>query len=207
MATSMSKPDFILVGGHPALDFVNALDWRFLFEGREENLKKYAAFLHFFVRSRLLTSRQARLLQQSNGARVTASALLRAKELREAISLVFYTRLDQGNSSAAARQAMKRYLHVAQPYHSLDWVGPKFRLGCAKMETAVEYPLWLLVRSASGLILSENVKNVRACANPDCRLLFLGSIHTAPRRWCHNAICGNRIRVSVLSSPLARPLV
>ena len=104
------------------------------------------------------------------------------------------TRLDQGSSSATVLKAMKRYFHVAERYKNLIWAGPNFHLGWTKMETAPEYPLWLLVRSASNLIISENIQNVRACDNPDCRRLFLHSTKVRPRRWCHMAVCGNRIK-------------
>jgi predicted RNA-binding Zn ribbon-like protein len=194
LAASKAKLDFILVAGHPALDFVNTLGWRFFFDGPEEYLRSFDDLLHFFVQGRLLTFRQANHLKLSNSPRAAARALLLAKELREAIAGVFYTRLDQGSSSATVLKAMKRYFHVAEPYKSLIWAGPNLHLGWTTMETAPEYPLWLLVRSASNLILSKNIQNVRACDNPNCRRLFLHSNKTSPRRWCHMAICGNRIK-------------
>jgi hypothetical protein len=38
----MSHTEFQLVGGHPALDFVNSLDWRFRDSGPEELLGTHA---------------------------------------------------------------------------------------------------------------------------------------------------------------------
>lgn len=37
---------------------------------------------------------------------------------------------------------------------------------------------------------------VRRCANPSCRLLFLDASRNHARRWCDDAGCGNRARVS-----------
>ena len=55
-------------------------------------------------------------------------------------------------------------------------------------------PVWLLTRAASRLTLSENVQQVRACANPECRWLFLDTSKNHTRRWCDMKLCGNRMK-------------
>ena len=56
---------FLLVAGHPALDLINTLDWRFRKDGAEELLKSYGDLVRFTEQSKLLTSRETRRLLRS----------------------------------------------------------------------------------------------------------------------------------------------
>ena len=60
---------FQLVAGHPALDLVNTLDWRFRKSGTEELLKTYDDLLRFTEQSKLLAPKQTRELRRSEGER------------------------------------------------------------------------------------------------------------------------------------------
>jgi predicted RNA-binding Zn ribbon-like protein len=51
-----------------------------------------------------------------------------------------------------------------------------------------------LAESAVELIASPDVRKVRECEGPQCRMLFLPA-HPR-RRWCSPALCGNRARVA-----------
>src|SRR5580704_12392216 len=98
--------DFQLVAGHPALDLVNTLDWRFRPTGTEELLKTYDALLQFTEQSKLLTPKKTRELRSSPGERTLA----RARELREALAGIFY---GQG-SSAASLRTIERFFKAAR---------------------------------------------------------------------------------------------
>src|ERR1700722_5116960 len=77
---------FELIAGHPALDLVNTLDWRFRKKGTEELLKTYDDLLQFTEQSKLLTPKQTRELRRPASQRT----LLRSRELREALADIFY---------------------------------------------------------------------------------------------------------------------
>src|SRR5215831_8995515 len=56
---------FELVGGHPAIDLVNTLDWRFRENGPEELLASYSDLLRFAEQSDLLTPKQLRQITRT----------------------------------------------------------------------------------------------------------------------------------------------
>ncbi|HVU87377.1 MAG TPA: CGNR zinc finger domain-containing protein [Pirellulales bacterium] len=52
-----------------------------------------------------------------------------------------------------------------------------------------------IVSAAAELICQEDFRFIRACAGPDCILLFLDRTKGHARRWCSMAVCGNRSKV------------
>lgn len=55
-------------------------------------------------------------------------------------------------------------------------------------------PLWLVVKSAADLVLSDRRQLVRRCAAPDCDWLFVDNSSNRRRRWCDMKTCGNRAK-------------
>jgi len=171
---------FFLVAGHPALDLVNTLDWRFRKEGAEELLKSYQDLLRFTEQSKLLTARR---LPPSD------DALENCRQLREALAEIFYAR-----PSAAARRTLERYAKEARLRQTLSWKQspPKWEWPATERDPAL--PLWALALSASDLMTSDAMNRVRACGNPECRWLFLDNSKNHTRRWCDMKLCGNRMK-------------
>lgn len=54
--------------------------------------------------------------------------------------------------------------------------------------------LALLARDGLDLVTSPALARLRACANPDCRVLFLDSSRPGARRWCDMNTCGNQAK-------------
>ena len=65
MSSQIEAKPFQLVAGHPALDLVNTLDWRFRANGAEELLSGYDDLLRFAAQSGILTSKQIRQILRS----------------------------------------------------------------------------------------------------------------------------------------------
>jgi predicted RNA-binding Zn ribbon-like protein len=184
----MSKK-LLLVAGHPALDLVNTLDWRFRPEGAEELLNTYPDILRFTEQSKLLTSTEARRLRPST--RVLESC----KELREALAEIFYARLDGRRPLAEAGRKLERHFRATRLAQTLNWKqSPRLEWEWPKMEHDPALPLWALAMSAADLMTSEAVYRVRACQNLECRWLFLDTSKNHTRRWCDMKLCGNRMK-------------
>jgi predicted RNA-binding Zn ribbon-like protein len=182
------KEAFQLIAGHPALDLVNTLDWRFRQQGPEDSLKSYDDLLRFAQESRMLKPAQTRRFRQAAGARV----LKRCRELREAIAEILYARLDGRCPAAASLRTLERSIQAARFQQQLRW--KQERLEWHWRENGAELPLWALSLSTSDLMTSEGVQRVRACDNPECRWLFLDTSKNHTRRWCDMKICGNRMK-------------
>lgn len=183
---------FQLVAGHPALDLINTLDWRFRESGPEELINSYEDLLRFAEQTGLLSPRQARTLRrkESNGA---ARVLQQAKDLRESASQVVYATLDEMEPAVESVLKLDRFMHTAQANRALRWSAKKIRMAWPA-EDDPALPLWLLSQATADLLTSDNAASIRACANLECRWLFLDLSKNHMRRWCDMKICGNRTK-------------
>lgn len=194
MSKCSNSPVFQLVAGHPALDFVNTLDWRFRPGDPEELLTSYEALLRFAAKSELITAKQARRLLRATSGSEAKRVLTESKELREALAEVFYAGLDGSVPDPGPVKVLERFFKAARSHQKLRWK----KLGLAwkwpEMDSDPDTPLWLLSSGAAGLMLSGDARRVRACNNPECRWLFLDTSKNHTRRWCDMRICGNRMK-------------
>jgi predicted RNA-binding Zn ribbon-like protein len=180
---------FQLIAGHPALDLVNTLDWRFGTRGPEELLATYDDLLQFTRQSNLLPV----LPVAAKNAK--ARALKSCIELREALAEIFYARLDRRPSSAAARQRLERFFKEARSRQSLNWTeSPRLQWEWPAQRSDASLPVSALALSASDLMTSDDVDLIRACDDPECRWLFLDTSKNHSRRWCEMRLCGNRMK-------------
>jgi len=195
---------FQLFAAHPALDFVNTLDNRFVAKGPVEQLGGYEDLLAFMRQSELLDGRRIAGLTRQDRPAGAARALLAALDLREALAAVFYGVL--GATRKPPPQAMKsleRHFLNANRHRELVWQRQSADPGAAsgaswewgRFETSLELPVWVLATSAAGLLTSNAMDHVRMCTNETCRWLFLDSSKNHSRRWCNMKICGNRMKV------------
>jgi predicted RNA-binding Zn ribbon-like protein len=184
---------FELVAGHPALDLVNTLDWRFRPDGQEELLATYADLLAFAEQSGLITPKQTRELHRNTSSRSHELVLAGCRELREALADAIYAQLDGRRPPAAALKTLESHLHTARDKQRLLWDGQRFHWDWPEAHTA-EIPHLLLANAASELLLSDPMQRVRACDNPECRWLFLDTSKNHTRRWCDMKVCGNRMK-------------
>jgi predicted RNA-binding Zn ribbon-like protein len=194
----MSEPEqraaFQLVAGHPALDLVNTLDWRFREDGAEELLNTFDDLLRFTEQSSLLHSKQARQLLRTVSRSAGARVLKRCTELREAASGVFYAGVDGRRANPASISTLERHFNAAQLQRRLCWNSDShLEWSWSHLEGKAELPLWLLSLSVADLLLNPS-REVRACDNPECRWLFLDTSKNHTKRWCDMKVCGNRMK-------------
>jgi predicted RNA-binding Zn ribbon-like protein len=189
---SVTKP-FQLVAGHPALDLVNTLDWRFRESGPEDLLPSFGEMLRFAEESALLTPRQTKRLRQATSDRTASQALRSVLDLREATAEIFYALVDDRTPSQDAIKRLDRYLRETQAKRILHWTHSGIELTWPD-EADPQLPLWLLTQLAADLLTSEAAHSIHACAATTCRWLFLDTSKNHSRRWCDMKICGNRMK-------------
>jgi predicted RNA-binding Zn ribbon-like protein len=194
MSSSIQDRMFQLVGGHPALDLVNTLDWRFRGDGREELLATYGDLLSFCSQSQLLTTKQVRQIARSASVRASVDVLVACRELREAAAAVLYATVDDRMPSASQIKSLERYFKEARQHRRLVLSSPGLAWQWPATEGGAELPLRILSLSTEVLITSADIRRVRACEKPDCRWLFLDTSKNHTRRWCDMKICGNRMK-------------
>ena len=189
-----STRDFQLVAGHPALDFLNTLDWRFRKTGADDYLKTYGDLATFTALSKLISRPLAEQLIRSAGLRAGRQLLERAVELREALADVLYAPIDGRAPPAAGLRTLERYFHEAALHRKLAWNGSGAVWDQPGPPTDLRMPLWLFSVEAEALLTSDAAQLVRECGNPECRFLFLDTSKNHTRRWCDMKLCGNRMK-------------
>lgn len=196
---TIEEPVFDRCGGHPALDFVNTLDNRFNDRGCIEGLQTYDDLLRFTYETGLLDSSVGRQLAESVRRGPAARALRAARSLREALATMFYGVLDGQRPRSVDLETLERYLHSADRHRGLRWQeGTDEHASLAWSWRSnvgdAELPVWVLAQAALDLLLSPEVKRVRACEADTCRWLFLDTSKNHMRRWCKMKVCGNRMK-------------
>lgn len=193
---SSSTPDraFELIGGHPALDLVNTLDWRFRENGPEELLASYDDLPRFAAQSNLVTGKQIRAMLRDSTQGAAADALVSCRKLREAAAEIFYAAVDSRTPAASQIKIIERYFKQAREHQRLAWSGSRLAWEWTASEYSPDLPVWLLSISTARLLLSDEMRLLRACEKPDCRWLFLDTSKNHSRRWCDMKICGNRMK-------------
>lgn len=190
----LDSGQFQLVAGHPVLDFVNTLDWRFRPAGSEELLNDYADLLRFGAQSGLMTSSEARKVAKGDPA--TKRAILSSsKKLRECLASILYAIADGQAPSNDSLGTLSDFARKIRHAEYLEWSDSRLQWKTNKKGMdALDAPLRKLASAALDLLTSEEIQNLKACSNPECRWLFLDASKNQGRRWCDMKLCGNRIK-------------
>lgn len=202
MTSTTTQAAFTLNGGHPVLDFVNTLDFRFREQGPIELVQNYDDLLRFMRQAELLSAPQARVLGAESKTGAHTRVLRSARELREAVAATLYGVVDGLDPRPALIGTLERYCLSANRHRELRWrrssahdltpSGASWVWG--RFGTEAELPVWMLSQAAFELMSSRALDRLRACGSEDCRWLFLDTSKNHSRRWCDMKICGNRMK-------------
>jgi predicted RNA-binding Zn ribbon-like protein len=195
---------FQLLASHPALDFVNTLDNRFVATGPIELLPTYTDLLAFIEQAGVLNTRQISALRIKRHAAQAVKVLSRAHDLRESLASAFYEISAKGRPPHESLMRIEEYSLEAQSHRQLVWIRASASAGDEAVyranwdwesrESDVELPLWAIAQSAADLLTSHAMVHVHECGSPSCRWLFLDTSKNHSRRWCDMTICGNRMK-------------
>lgn len=182
-----AEPLFQLDGGRVCLDFANTQSVQ-----TGEHLGGYADLVAFATQSGLLTPRDAEWLHAESlrEPQAAEAVLERARGLRGAMYALFSAIAGGGAPRDADLETLNAELAVSFQHACVERDGAAFRWGWRGRE--LDMPLWGICRSASDLLVSDEVRRVRECGATDCRWLFLDTSKNRSRQWCSMQECGNR---------------
>jgi predicted RNA-binding Zn ribbon-like protein len=193
-------PRFDLIAGNVCLDFVNTLDDRHNGDRHiqpKELLETYLDLARFGEDTGLLSETRAeRLIERSSLDPAGAQkALLRGRELREAIHDVFWAVMNQrpvpsgalARLNADVQTAAGRMRLVPAKGGGFEWSFDDFG--------DFDGLLWPIARAAGDLLAGDQLAYVRACSSKTCEWFFLDTSKNHHRRWCDMTRCGNRAKV------------
>ncbi len=185
-----------LLGGHPALDFVNTVDSRGERWG-PEFLNSYSDLVAWALRLDVIDDEEQRALL-SLAIRSPSEAeteLIRARELREALHGIFLTEASDEPVGENDLERLDEVARRAQEQRRLVKVGDviAWRQSPADQLDAVANRVgWL----AANLLTSRRDRRpIRACEGSNCGWLFLDHSRNGHRRWCSDRTCGSHARV------------
>jgi len=196
MATIKAENNWKLESGWLCLDFVNTMEWH-ASDHPIESLTSYAALIGWARPIGFLPDRTVQQLLGTADQHPTEAArvLDRAVALREAIYHIF-SAVAYGKIPAADDQSiLNAEISRSMSQSCLVWNKATFGWERQGEDGDLDQMLWWIVRSASELLTSENIKRVGVCADDrGCGWLFYDTSRNGSRQWCSMRGCGNRAK-------------
>uniref|UniRef100_UPI0031012792 CGNR zinc finger domain-containing protein n=1 Tax=Neorhizobium sp. EC2-8 TaxID=3129230 RepID=UPI0031012792 len=188
--------DISLLGGHPALDFVNTVDSRGERWG-PEFLNSYSDLVTWARRLDVIDEEEQRvlLLLATKSPFDAQKELIHALELRETLHRIFKIEVDNEPVSATDLELLNEVASRALTRRILVNVGDtiEWRQSPADHLAAIATRVgWL---AADILTSRQNRRPIRACEGRNCGWLFLDHSRNGNRRWCSDKTCGSHARV------------
>jgi predicted RNA-binding Zn ribbon-like protein len=186
-----------LLGGRLCLDFTNTLDWR----GTDTPVEFLNTFQDLVIWSRhagVCTSQESRKLSlmAKQSATITPKVHRRAIELRENIYRIFSAISRNKNPSKKDLAGFNRHLSGSMQDSRIVRAKEGFSWNTTGNKARLDWILNPIIRSAAEVLVSDEMKHIKSCADPACGWLFLDISRNKRRRWCDMQDCGNRAKAS-----------
>jgi predicted RNA-binding Zn ribbon-like protein len=185
---------FKYIGGDPAVDLVNTVDWTR--KGlRDERLHDYERLTRWAEGADVLSPELAAKLRRRAAKNLSAaSAVYRAAlRAREVLRRLF---LELANGSVSAGALADFNLILAPALRQLRVMQPgsarHLQLGWEDQERRLDSVLWPVLWSAAALIASDEASRIRVCGGEDCGWMYVDRSRNGFRRWCQMESCGTR---------------
>jgi predicted RNA-binding Zn ribbon-like protein len=186
------RPDFLLLGAHPAIDFANTLvpppgpDIEFLRSWQDVIDWLQAAGLSDAQNLELSKSDVSQALETVRGLRLRWKTTLEEIMAGHGVSPQFIKQLNHFLALETFSEALsvegKRVFHLCR---------------CRSSLKGRDLALAILARSIAEFLVAAEFKYLRRCANTDsCVLVFYDTTKNHRRQWCSNSMCGNRYKVA-----------
>jgi predicted RNA-binding Zn ribbon-like protein len=193
-------PDFIFVGEHPAVDFVNTLA---LAQGAPlDFFAGWADVVRWLVAAKLAAADDLRVPPAQR-----ESATKRVIELRRAWKIEL-EKIAAGKAVSDAFADELNALLAEDSFHEVLHRHGKSGFHLARSASKVsggKRALAILARQIAHFLAEANPDYVRRCANHDsCVLYFYDTTKNHRRQWCSAATCGNRHKVAEFRKRLSR---
>jgi predicted RNA-binding Zn ribbon-like protein len=186
-----------LLGGRLCLDFVNTLDWR----GRkspQEILNTYHDLVTWSQHVGLMKDCETQMLIQKADKHPSEAEriLSRAIELRETIYRLFSSTAEGISASKKDLATFNKYLSNTMRQSRIVETEDRLTWDSEGNKDKLDWILNPIIRSAADLLVSDDLKRVKRCADHTCGWLFLDNSRNKSRRWCKMKDCGNRAKAS-----------
>ena len=181
--------------GRLCLDFVNTAEWHSS-ENPIENLNHFDDLViwgeHIGI---LMKSEVQRLRQMATKFPTKAEAVLKNSiELREVIYRIFSSVTAGNNPENEDLLKFNENLSKTMAQSQIVKTQVGFSWKSFGDKNSLDWMINPIIRSAADLLVSDELKRVKKCADPRCGWLFLDVSRNKSRRWCNMKDCGNRAK-------------
>jgi predicted RNA-binding Zn ribbon-like protein len=195
---------FALIGGHPALDFINTVSGRTVVPGSKD-LREYVILADKFTdpvdliswgrKVGFLTEHETLEILQAaeNDPEEAKKVLKKAVVLREILYRLFKAAMEKWQPDPKDLANFNSELLTARKHERLNHKGGEYAWIWSDVSLAAL--LWMVTRSAADLLTSNALSKVGQCGGPECRWLFLDESRRHNRQWCDMRDCGNVAKV------------
>jgi predicted RNA-binding Zn ribbon-like protein len=185
-----------LIGGRLCLEFVNTVTGRTVDRVVGERLTSYDALIAWSKLTEALAPREAAALVRLAAARPadTLAVMQRSLSVREAMYRIFQAAIDGRAPKKGDLAVLNREVQIARAHEQLI-ASPHFEWKWDNRQEALDRMLWPVLRSATELLTSPDVKRLGQCHGEACGWLFLDTSRSGRRQWCDMADCGTIAKV------------
>lgn len=185
--------ELALIGGHPALDFLNTVKYR----GEPDPQDKFRSLSDVIEWARiagLLSEAEARKLSRQNKRTVAVTRVnSEIRKFREQVRIVFERTNLRGAKYVQAVSQVEAAISALRPVATISRDS-----GALTMQIVVLTADDLkarIVASVSELLSERPNLRIKACGGSDCDWLFIDRTKAGRRQWCDTRTCGNIARV------------
>ncbi len=187
-----------LLAGSSCLDFANTVEPRQGVGAAHDYLQTYSDLVQWGRHAGLIDTEVAEHLERRATAVPNAAKAVfrRAIVLREAVYSVFRAIGGGAEPLPTDLLAIGRAHSQAVRGMHLTWNGAGATWQPTREGPALDFPLFLVVRSAIELLATLPAQAVKCCPGAgDCGWLFLDQTKNRSRVWCRSDGCGARVKM------------
>jgi len=196
-ADSDWRDNFLFLGNHLALDFVNS---RPVLKGEPvELLTDFQSLLRWFQAAEVIGPADVARVSHGDSESETAHTLVTALAFRERLRRAVVNLGHNNQLPADMTKEINRLMASHPVLHRLEYDGKG--TWSLKQWFRPERPgdlLAPLAYAAAQLLTGTEFTRIRKCAN--CVLHFRDTSKKANRRWCSMRLCGNRFKVAAYAA-------
>lgn len=185
-----------LLGGHPALDFINTVDaWRDRWG--PDFLVHYEDLVAWAERVGLVGAGLAAVLRTkaANAPTEAEAALVRARALRKSLHALFLNEAGAMPLNSDDAEQLNAILRLAGEHRELRQEAGSFHWAW-RDEADLDSVLYRVAFEAADLLAARaSRRDIRECHGVNCGWLFLDTSRSGRRLWCSEETCGTAMRV------------
>lgn len=185
---------FLFVGNHPCLDFVNT---QMIVKGEPiDALESFDDLVSWLIRAKLMTTSLVNVTRAEFNQNEATSLLEQAKHLRATMRDLAERIATRKPISDTSLQIINQFLSQRPGYPQLVRKKGGFVQHFHSAASPAQRILAPLIEAVSDVLCRTDWTLIKKCGNPACILYFYDTTKNHARNWCSMQMCGNRMKVA-----------